>query len=1010
MRTNWLRFSFILCSLCWPALAERLPVRQYTVADGLAQGTVWAMHQDTRGFLWLATSDGLSRFDGYRFTNYGLKDGLGHSRLYDVVSDRRGRLWIATGEGVSLLLDETEAARQGKKFKNFLLATGSGADRNNDVLRILFDAENRMWCVTDVGLYRASNTEVVAEQFERVAPLDVANTPPQVLLDRRSRIWVSVNEKLHCIEGGKVTSYQRWQEIGETSGNPDLHWIKGLAELADGRILLSTNKDLYEFIEPAAANQRGTWRSLPLALAPQNTVGSIHLATDGGLWIGTDGGLIRYRDGQQVNYRIGNRPNPFTATAFLSDRNGNLWIGTRQTGLLKLKGEAILVYDASDGLVPVMDVYWLRETHDGRMTLFGRPASNETFLTNASAKSKGALTHLQPPPSFYAHDVLQDSRKNWWVLRWLPDRKSYKLRFIPGPDINFSAGYELTAADGWVDGGYSTLYEDHEGYVWLRNSNQIFRVEYNSSGRPRILEIVKEGTTGRAVHFLRDPSGASWWTNGGTVWRQQNGKIEAIPLGIEKPRLRSFFLDRKGRLWISTINHGVLMTETPNGEQPRFVNYTTANGLAHNQVEAVCQDDEGTMWFGTLRGLCRLDEQTGRFSPFSLGENSLSSVVRDLRKDGRGYLWVSVLGAVIRLNPRFLPRPALQTPVYFNRVSIASEPLALGETGAINITPLELAAGRNNLTIEFLSPNFRDENTVQYQYKLDGVDADWSAPRGVREVNYARLAPGQYTFLARAVSETGAVSAEPATLRFKILRPLWQRWWVVSLLTLALGGLVYAAYRYRVAQIIALERVRTRIAADLHDDVGANLSLIAGISEMLEQQAQQSAPQMKQQLSLIANASRRSMDAMSDIVWMINPNRDHLHDLTQRLRRFASDTLTPRNIAVKFSLPEGETDFPITSESRREIFLIGKEAIHNIARHADCTAAELALTLAGNEVTLRLRDNGQGFDPAATNGNGNGGQGLLSMRSRAEKLGGELRITSQPGGGGTEISLRVRLE
>ncbi len=217
---------------------------------------------------------------------------------------------------------------------------------------------------------------------------------------------------------------------------------------------------------------------------------------------------------------------------------------------------------------------------------------------------------------------------------------------------------------------------------------------------------------------------------------------------------------------------------------------------------------------------------------------------------------------------------------------------------------------------------------------------------------------------------------------------------------------MYAAYRYRVAQIIALERIRTRIASDLHDDVGANLSLIAGRSEMLEQQAEQSAPQFSPQLSLIADAARRSMDAMSDIVWMINPNRDHLGDLTQRLRRFASDTLAPRHIAVQFALPDGEADMPITSESRREIFLLGKEAIHNIARHAACTEAEITLTLDGTMMTLRVRDNGQGFEPSAAHSNG--GQGWLSMRSRAQKLGGEIILTSQPGGG-TEVILRARL-
>jgi signal transduction histidine kinase len=602
---------------------------------------------------------------------------------------------------------------------------------------------------------------------------------------------------------------------------------------------------------------------------------------------------------------------------------------------------------------------------------------------------------------------LQDSRRNWWVLRFA-NHKTYKLHFYPGPTLNLSAGYELTAADGWVDGGYSILYEDHEGTVWLRRDSRIFRIEHTNSGRPRIVEIVKEGSAGSAIYFLRDPSGALWWTDSATVWRYQQGKLDAIALPVQKPRPRSFFADRKGRLWISTMEHGVLMTDAPNSAQPRFLNYTVANGLAHNQVEAICEDADGNLWFGTVRGLCRLDAQTGRFSLISFGESSLGAAVRDLHADSRGHLWASLMGAVIRLNPRLLQRPVPPPPVYFNRVSIAGEPLALGETGAVNLAPLELAAERNNLEIEFVSPNFRDENTGQYQYKLDGVDTDWSAPSNVREVNYARLGPGRYTFLVRAVNENGTMSTEAASLPFVILRPLWQRWWFLSLSALLLAGLIYGAYRYRVAQIVALERVRTRIASDLHDDVGANLSLIAGISEMLEQQAEQTAPQLTPQLDVIANASRRSMDAMSDIVWMINPNKDHLHDLTQRIRRFAGDTLAPRNIAVTFALPDEAADMPITSESRREIFLLCKEAINNLARHSACTAAEITLTLDGTLMTLRVRDNGKGFVMNGGNGNGNGGQGLLSMRSRAEKLGGQLTITTPPDGG-TEVVLRASL-
>lgn len=1014
MLSPWWR---ILAGIVLPLLAshviraERLPVKHYTVADGLAQGSVYAIHQDARGFLWLATRDGLSRFDGYRFTNYGVKDGLGNAQINDVVQDQRGRLWVATnGGGVALLLDEASAKRQGRKFLNFLIKPDSPGDFTNRVNGIVFDADNRLWCSTDSGLYRARSLEVVSEQFELVSEPVITFLYPVLHLDRRGRVWASVRNELLLIEGGGVTTYLPWREAGETPGRHH-RFINGIVELKDGRLLFSTQKDLYEFIEPAAAGQRGSWRRLPLALPPLNTIGTIHPAADGGLWIGTDGGLLRYRDGQQVNYRIGNDPNPFKINTFHSDPDGNLWIGTRQRGLLKLRGESVMIYDVKDGLLPVEDVYWLKETHDGRMILQGRAIApfgcNETFLTAGN----GALTRLRPPPSFCVHDVLQDSRKNWWVLLWRADRKAHGLRVIPGPKLDWSAGYELTEAYGWVGGSYGNLREDSGGHVWFGRGNRIFYPEYTGSGRPRLVEALKADPRVHVLYFLRDPSDTIWWSDNATVWRRREGKtgkIETVALPVEKPDVRNFYLDRRNRLWISTLNHGVLMTDAPNSDAPRFINYTTAQGLANNWVEDVCEDDDGNLWFGALRGLYWLDERTGRFNHVSHGENTLSTAVRELWKDRRGYLWATVLGAVIRINPRLTPRPALQLPIYFNRIKIAGEPLALGETGAVNLAPLELAAGTNNLDIEFVSPNFRDETAVRYQYKLDGVDADWNPPGNAREVNDAQLAPGDYRFVVRAVNESGVVSAAPASLQFRILRPIQQRWWFLAALGLGLGGLFYGGYRYRLEQAVRVERVRTRIAHDLHDDIGANLTRISILSEVAKQQQSNGAPPPAELLDSIADISRESVAAMNDIVWAINPQHDSLLNLIGRMRRHAEEVFLSRNIRLEFEAPGNAERLKLDIETRRDLYLIFKEAVNNAARHAACSAVRIQIEAGATRIQLTVHDNGKGFDPSSPVHSHGEGNGLLSMRNRARTLGGELVIDSVPGTG-SELRLTIPL-
>ncbi len=251
----------------------------------------------------------------------------------------------------------------------------------------------------------------------------------------------------------------------------------------------------------------------------------------------------------------------------------------------------------------------------------------------------------------------------------------------------------------------------------------------------------------------------------------------------------------------------------------------------------------------------------------------------------------------------------------------------------------------------------------------------------------------------RAVTSDGVVSSTPAVVTFRVLPPFWARWWFLVLVSIVLTLILSRIYRYRVARLVELERVRTRIASDLHDDIGANLSLIAGLSDILRQQAPSTDPRISERLALIASVSRRSVDAMSDIVWAVNPNRDHLSDLTQRMRRFASETLGSRGIEFRFESPIAEDDTKIGADLRREFFLIFKEGVNNIARHSRCTLADLRLQSESGLVMLKISDNGTGFDVS----HADFGQGLTSMKKRAEKVGAELKLISSPGHGTTLI-------
>jgi signal transduction histidine kinase len=334
------------------------------------------------------------------------------------------------------------------------------------------------------------------------------------------------------------------------------------------------------------------------------------------------------------------------------------------------------------------------------------------------------------------------------------------------------------------------------------------------------------------------------------------------------------------------------------------------------------------------------------------------------------------------------------------RIAGDAQPVsALGET---EMAPVELSANRNQLQIDFVALGFSPGEGLRYQYKLEGTNQDWSSLSEQRTVNFANLAPGRYRFLVRGVNADGVMSITPASFGFTILSPFWQRWWFVAMVT-GLGGFIaYGLYRYRVARLLELERVRTRIASDLHDDIGANLTRIAILSEVANAQLPEDNRSIESPLSSIAQISRESVASMGDIVWAINPKRDHLIDLVQRMRRLASEVFAGRKIEYEFSAPETELDLRLGADVRRDVLLIFKEAINNIARHSACSNVDIQLRVERSLLLLTVRDDGCGFDADVPSE----GNGLLSMRRRAESLGGEL-VWKSSEGTGTEIILRV---
>jgi ligand-binding sensor domain-containing protein/signal transduction histidine kinase len=978
--------------------AQQLSIRHYDVSDGLAHSHVTAMHQDAKGYLWLATWEGLSRFDGYRFTNYGQRDGLGDPIINNIAEDRNGRLWVATnGGGVARLIDEPQisADAQGKssakpkqKFESFRISDPAVSNRVN---AMLFDSSNNIWCATDGGLFRAS-TERDDLSFE---PIQLLKTEAGMaaFADSRGRLWFGIENEIIEIVDGHILKYGPDDEVGRDK-------VICIVEDRLGRLLVANQRSLFTMIEPESRTDRGQWRKLPLTLKPDQGISSMLVASDGTLWIGTWNGLIKYHDGKQTLYTSGQGLSDNSITALAEDRDGNLWIGTNGGGVCKLSSELIISFTKTEGL-PNQNVQKVIEDRAGHIYA---SIENGGLIEIVQAKAVAVPESQTPPFTDINERILQDQHRDWLI------GTEAGLFLFQGPELQLRRGHKFTAADGISEGSMmGGLFQDPNGKVWVYAANHgLYYTDRAQSGNVRFKHLLtNDAAPAGGVHrIISDPAGDLWLAAHEQLGKVINGRLEIIEPteGLPENRPRTFFVDSRGWLWIGLRYKGVSVTKDPGAETPSFINYSTTNGLASDSVWAITEDDLGRMYFGTGKGLDQLDLASGRIRHFNTDDGLASDIINYCLKDREGNIWIGTTLGLSRFNPRVERNVDQPAPTYLSRVQVAGEDLTMPETGALQLPSLELSASRNNLLIEYVALSFDGENRLHYQFKLDGVDSDWSAPTETRSINYAHLAAGSYQFLVRSINQQGSVS-EAAAFRFRILRPFWLRWWFLSLCVVLIGLAIYATHRSRVARLVELERVRTRIASDLHDDIGANLSLIAMLSDVARGNLKGDDQRMKEWFSTIATTSRDTVDAMSDIVWAVNPSRDHLRDLTQRMRRFAEDLLCARGIELEFRPPDSNRDVRVGADVRREVFLILKESVNNIASHSACTLAVIELQLERAWLVLQVRDDGCGFD---LNGD-RGGNGLASMRQRAKKLGGSLDLSSA-NGNGTTLILRVPLE
>jgi signal transduction histidine kinase/ligand-binding sensor domain-containing protein len=988
------------CGLVWllvprAAAGARLPIRAYTAEDGLAGDQITGILQDARGFVWIAAETGLSRFDGARFTSFDERDGIPAGLVSSLAETVDGGLWLATYGGVARLKERHDTATGA--FDAVPMDLGAAGYRP----RLRADPAGGLWLTGPQGLYR---TDDLARPEFRVVPLAAVPAPVQIsALDvgGDGSVWMGTDYGLlRRLADGRSVLY-----VGP-SGAP-FPGIRALLCDRSGRVWIGTMGGLFVLrLEPGSA----TTGEKPLADRaqrelrtverfghenglPADSVTSLTATPDGGVWV-TASGVVQFVDGRPAR-TIGPQQG-LTETSLtwaFEDHDRNLWLGTEASGLMRIAAGGFVSYGEADGLVTdrIASVY---EDQESLWVLTGSAQLHRFTGERFLPMSPPDLAHA-PNPTWGSHQLAVHDRDGEW---WLPTSDGL-LRYAAGADLPRAKPKAIYRKGSGLPGSdIHHLWEDAAGDVWISILSPPPLVRWLRREQ-RFVEVpevnARVSTFGAPTAFAEAADGDLWlgFFGGGLARRQHDrwsfyGSDAGVPNGL----IWDLHFDHRGRLWIASSRGGAGRIDLPGSPTPRI---EPVGGLASRGVDCITEDRQGRMYFGTRHGVDRLDPGTGNVRRFTTQDGLPSSRVHVCNQTRDGRLWFGTLHGLATFDPALVP-PVTPRPVWLSALSAGGVPQPLAQNGASQVDGLVLSPEASSLRVEFVAVSHAAGEQVLYQHKLEGADDRWSEATAERAVEYARLAAGTYRFLVRAVGAENTVG-EAAAVGFRVPPPIWRRSWFLSAAALLLAAAVWSWHRQRMARVIAVERVRTRIASDLHDDVGSSLSQIALLADLGRMS---DAPQA---LAQIGDDARTLIDATSDIVWAIDPRRDDLRSLLVRLRRFAADLLEARGIRLDFELPDNADRIELEPELRRELYLLLKEAVHNVAKHSQAHRAQVRLEIVAGALRIEVADDGVGFAPGEGD---DAGRGLHSLRDRATRLGGRLSIETAPGAG-TRLHLEV---
>ena len=1044
------------------AATEDLMVQLWDTAAGLPDSTVKCIAQTPDGYLWVGTQHGgLARFDGQRFVNFNPINTpeLRSIEIQKLLVDSQGTLWIGTVEGALIsyrdrrfhfewqstetpaawldgVLSATSNSVVLSSYSGWLFegATVNGTKRwvpriatngDNQVVSCC-DRQGTIWCRTPGNkLGRFSNHQFTKQPD---SPGLRGKQIQALLTDAAGQFWVGTDQELARWDGEKFVN-----QI-PTNGEPELNVLQ-LAACADGSLWVQTTNALRRCQGRQWVAAATMWNGE----APQRFRSPLILNGDsrGGVWVMRIGDGLWHADATGRVSRVGEAQglpnNQFDC--WFEDHEGNLWIGLDGVGLVCVRAQIFhTVWPAS--VSRYQAARSICEDSTGAMW-FG--ASDGSLLRWRD----GEFTGFKVPGGLALNAIVfPGTADRLWVGNvgnglFALDNGKLSQPFRPD---NFGSVVRV-------------LYQDHAGRLWIGSEFGLFCWD---NGKLKRFTAADGFPSAYVLAITEDPDGSLWvGTAVGELRRYQNGKFTIYrptdsPMRLLETaadvdpiqnrnrgalsggeRFWALHADAQGVIWIGSLGGGLLRFR-----DGLFKRYTRHDGLPSEYINQILEDERGRLWVGTPTGIARVQKTElnqcapggadfVRFTTYDQTDGLPTAECSggcqpSCWRSHDGHLWFATVKGAVWVDSSDLPFDPFPPAPVMEEITLDGKPVGeVRQTSArIDIQPtarLTLSPGYHNLDFKFTAPNLSSPKRMRFKWRLVGLESDWTRESSRRSVSYDFLPPGNYEFQVRACNGDGVWNETIAALPLTVLPHFWQTWWFkvgaggAGLLSMLGVGLVIQRRRY-LAKMQLLERQRAvdqeriRIARDIHDQVGANLTKLGMQTDMLGRETGLTTA-TQPLIQGVAETTREMLQSMDEIVWAINPRNDNLKRAFNYLIHYTRDFLRPTGISYQWDMPVELPVLPLATEIRHNLFMAYKEALNNAVKHGHPRRIRLVLVLEHHQLKLAVEDDGCGFAPGTSQTEADG---LDNMRQRLESVGGRCQVESAPGQG-TKVIFQLTL-